>query len=183
MARIIEHISGTAVYELRMPFSREIGRIIVHFAYVEQIVQEMAWGAMEISQPVGRVAVREPRITERLEMVRDLIGLRGGSWNEALYKSIHARASLLAAKRHLLAHGLWFYHRAKDEWHVQLTRGSWPKSEAELVAGSRKITPESVHITLEELRSVTSQISALISDVKELRRSAAEVEPSPETPP
>jgi hypothetical protein len=116
-------------------------------------------------------------------MVRDLIGLRGGHWDEPLYKSIYARTNLIAAKRHLLAHGIWFYHRDRDEWHVQLTRGSWPKNEAELVTGSKRITPESVVITVSDLRAVTSEISALIADLKQLRRSAVEVAPSPETPP
>src|SRR5258708_11874622 len=79
MAKIVERVIGNAVYELRIPFSREIGRVIVHFAYFEQCVQEMVWDAMGVSEAVGRIAIREPRITDRLEMLRDLIGLRGGA--------------------------------------------------------------------------------------------------------
>jgi hypothetical protein len=178
MARVAERVVGHAVYQLRIPYSREIGRIIVQFAYFEQCVQEMAWNTMGISDAAGRIAVREPRVIDRLSMVRDLIGLRGGFWDEPLYKSIYSRANLIAAKRHLLAHGIWFYDRLRDEWHVQLTRGSWPKSEAELVAGSKKITPESVLITLDDLRLLTSQISELISDLKALRQSSFDATPS-----
>jgi hypothetical protein len=184
MARTVERVTGNAVYELPISFSREIGRIIVQFAYFEQCVQEMAWDAMGVSEAAGRIAVREPRVTDRLSMARDLIGLRRGFWDETLYKSIYSRANLIAPKRHLLAHGIWFYHRGRDEWHVQLTRGSWPQSEAELVAGSKKIIPESVLITLEELRCLTSEISVLISDLRRLRQSAFDDPPSSRrTPP
>jgi hypothetical protein len=183
MAKIAERISGNAAYELRAPLSREIGRILVHFAYFEQCVQEMVWQALKLSEAAGRIAVREPRVTDRLEMLRDAIKLRGGTFDEELYKSIYRRTNLLAAKRHLLAHGIWFHHKARGEWHVQLTRGSWPKNEEELIAGSKKVTPESVVMTLEELRSATSEISVLIADLKTLRRSAVEAAPSPQTLP
>jgi hypothetical protein len=183
LTKIVERVAGNAVYELRTPFSREIGRIIVHFAYFEQCVQEMVWQTLKLSEAAGRIAVREPRVTDRLEMLRDTIKLRSGTFDEELYKSIYKRANLLAAKRNMLAHGIWFYHKAMDEWHVQLTRGSWPKNEEELVAGSKKVTPESVVMTLEELRSATMEISELISYLKELRRSAVGPTPSPETHP
>lgn len=116
-------------------------------------------------------------------MLRDAIGLRSGAWDEELFKSVRQRANLIAAKRHMLAHGIWYYHPL-GEWHVQLTRGAWPKTEEELVAGSKKITPESVVITVDELRSTTAEIDALIGDLERLRSSAHDVlGSSPETPP
>jgi hypothetical protein len=119
----------------------------------------------------ARRAVREPRVSDRLVMLHDVIKLRGGSWDQELYKSMCVRADLLHAKRNLIAHGMWFHHKS-GEWHVQLTRGSWPKDTADLVAGSKKVTPESIVITIDELRSATTQISALIDDLKKLRTSA-----------
>src|SRR5476649_2325848 len=88
--------------------------------------------------------VREPRVTDRLDMLRDVIGIHQGYFDEDLFKSIRLRANLIAAKRHMLAHGIWFHHKELGEWHVQLTRGSWPKTEDELIRGSKKVTPESV---------------------------------------
>ena len=41
--KIAERISGSAVYKLPRLIGREIGRIIVDFAYFEQCVQEMVW--------------------------------------------------------------------------------------------------------------------------------------------
>jgi hypothetical protein len=184
MPKILERISGYASYELPASYSRQIGRIVVHWAYVEQCLQEMIWEALKISDAAGRKAVRDPRVTDRLDMLRDVIALRGGSVDEPLFKSIRARAELMAAKRHLLVHGIWFRDKTLGECHVQLARGSWPKTHAELIAGSKKVNPESVLMTLEELRGATSEIVELIADLKKLRASAVEPNPSlPETHP
>lgn len=180
--RIAEHVTGTASYKMPAFLSREIGRIIVHWAYFEQCVQEMNWQALKITPAAGRIAVRDPRVTDRLDMLLDIIKERGGALDNELHKSIRARAELIATKRHLLVHGLWFYHKARDEWHVQLTRGSWPRNEAELVSGSKKVTPESRVLTLDELRSATTEICVLIDDLKKLRASATDAPlSSPET--
>ena len=184
MKKTIERVSGTAKYELPASISREIGRIIVHWAHFEHIVQEMVWQTMQVSQQVGRIAVREPRVTDRLEMLRDLVKLRNGEWNDELFKSILERAKLITARRDLLAHGIWGEHpdpqwRNNEVWHVQLARGSWPKNLKELVAGSKKITPEMVPMERDTLRSTTSEIVQLIADLKTLRSSAVGPTPAP----
>jgi hypothetical protein len=102
-------------------------------------------------------------------MLRDLVGIRGAYFDEALFKSIRQRANLITARRHMLAHGIWFHHKALGEWHVQLTRGAWPKTEEELVAGSKKIIPESVVMTLDKLRATAAEIDELIDALKRLR--------------
>jgi hypothetical protein len=172
-----ERVTGTARYDIPHSLYREIGRIVVRWAYFEHCVQDMVWQAMQVSHSVGRIAVREPRVTDRLEMLRDLVKLRKATWNDQLFKSILGRAKLITARRDLLAHGIWGNHPAglwtsTDTWHVQLTRGSWPKNLSELVAGSRKVNPQMVPIDLSELRSTTSEIDKLITDLKALRSSA-----------
>jgi hypothetical protein len=183
MAKVIERISGHAAYQLPDSLSREIGRILVRLAYFEQCVLEMVWQALNLSEASGRIAVRDPRVTDRLDMLRDVIKERGGSLDEELLKTIRQKVDLIVARRHLLAHGIWFHHKALGEWHVQLTRGSWPKTKEELVSGSKKVTPESIVMTVDELRSTTAEIDGLIADLKRLRLSAVgPPQPSPETP-
>jgi hypothetical protein len=111
-------------------------------------------------------------------MLRDVVAERGGTLDEDLRRSIRQRANLIAAKRHMLAHGIWFHHKALGEWHVQLTRGSWPDTEEELVTGSKKITPESIVMTADELRSTTAKIDELIADLKRLELSAVDAPPA-----
>lgn len=133
----------------------------------------MSWQAARVSAPVGRIAMREPRVTDRLEMLNDLIAVRGGIWDHDIYKSIHSRARLSAAKRDLLAHGIWA-HTPRDEWTVQLARGSWPKNLSALVRGSKKVTPEGVLMDPAKLKLATNEIEGLIADLKTLRASASE---------
>jgi hypothetical protein len=177
-----ERASGTAVYNLPASMTREIGRIVVHWAYFEYCVQEMNWQSLGIAPAQGRIALREPRASERLEMLRDLVKLRHGTWDDDLYLSILTRAKLLTSKRHLIAHGIWA--NREDGWYVELARGSWPKNLAELVAGSKKVTPELVSMDTSKLRKATNEIEALIQDLKRLRTSAVVSYPSsPETRP
>lgn len=143
----------------------------------------MVWQVLGLTPAAGRIAAREPRVGDSLEMLNELISLRGGHWDSDLYKSILSRVRLITAKRHLLAHGIWGHLKDRDEWHVQLARGSWPKNLRTLVAGSKKVTPEGVPMDLEKLRSATTEISAMIDDLKRLRNSACEPNPpSLETP-
>lgn len=175
----IERVTGLSTPQLPARLTREIGRIIVRWAYFEHCVQEMVWGALNVSPAAGRIAVREPRVIDRLDILRDVIKLRGGEMDWDLLKSMLERARLLAAKRDLLAHGMWHHHATTGEWLVQLARGSWPKDAAHLIAGSKKVTPESVPMDAEKLRAATSEIDALIDDLKRLRASAVEEKPSP----
>jgi hypothetical protein len=172
-----EHVSGTARYDLPPSICREIGRIITHWAHFEYLVQDMVWQTMQVSQQVGRLAVRDPRVTDRLEMLRDLVKLRNAEWDDALFKSILDRAKVIAARRHLLAHNIWGVHptglwMSDDTWHVQSTQGAWPKTLSDVIEGSKKITPEMKPIRLSDLRSTTSEIVELIADLKRLRSSA-----------
>lgn len=169
---VADHIRGSSTYKLPASYSREIGRIIVRWAYVEHYVQDMVWQMLDLGSAAGRIAVREPRLTDRLEMLCELIELRNGNWDISLYKKILSQAKVLAAKRDLLAHGMWHHLKAENEWHVQLARGSWPKNFRDLVAKSKRITPESVHVDLDKLRSATNEIVALIDDLKKLADSA-----------
>ena len=77
---IAEPVTGLASYNLPSTFVREIGRIIVSWAYFEHCVQEMNWQALGISAAAGRISMREPGVTDRLEMLRNLIELRKGTW-------------------------------------------------------------------------------------------------------
>ena len=133
----------------------------------------MNWQAAGVSSAVGRIALREPRVTDRLEMLKDLIAEQKGVWDDVLFKSIVERARSLSSIRDMLAHGIWGHHPTTNEWSVQLSRGRWPKDLADyLISGSRKVTPEGVLMDPEKLRGYVQEIETLIEDLKTLRKSA-----------
>ena len=169
---IAQRLAGLASPALPAAMSREIGRIIVRWAYFEHLIQETAWILAGLSPAAGRIAMREPRAADRLQMVREILDARNGAWDDELYKSILQRTKLLAAKRDLLAHGIWGYLKQEHSWHVQLARGSWPKNVRDLVAGNKRVTPEAVHMDVPKLREAIVEIEAVISDLKKLRDSA-----------
>jgi hypothetical protein len=176
---IIEEARGKAEYRLPAPISREIGRIVVHWAHFEDLVQYLNRQMVGLSDSQARIALREPRVTDRLEMLHELIKLKpSGQWDDELYRSILSRARLLTAKRDMLSHGVW--GKRPDGWYVQMTRGSWPKNLRELVQGSRKINPQMVPVTVDTLRETTEAIATLIDDMKRLGLSATARRPSPE---
>lgn len=64
-----------ARYDIPAALAREIGRFLVTWAYFEHYVQVVIWNTLRITAEEGRIAVREPRITDRLDMICDLWGL------------------------------------------------------------------------------------------------------------
>ena len=174
-----ERLVGFASYNLPGTFFREIGRIIVHWAFFEHCVQEMIWDLMKISEAAGRIAVREPRVTDRLDMMRDILRLRKGHWDDELFKTVRSKANLLAAKRHLVGHGKWIQHPKDGSWNVELTRGSWPKDANELALQSKKVQPEGVTLELGDLRATTSEILVLFDELNRLKQSTRVPVPSP----
>jgi hypothetical protein len=104
-----ERIKSLARYDIPAPLAREIGRFLVAWAHFEHYVQALIWLALEIGAEAGRVAVREPRVTDRLDMLQDLGELDNIEMDYVLLLDIRKRANLLAAKRHLLAHSLWTF--------------------------------------------------------------------------
>jgi hypothetical protein len=56
---------------------RDIGRIITHHSVLESKLSRIVYTLLGIDPVAGRIAVREPRTTDRLEMIVDLLKLKG----------------------------------------------------------------------------------------------------------
>jgi hypothetical protein len=179
-----EQIRGRARFDLPASLAREIGRFLVTWAHFEHYVQATVWNALSLGEEAGRIAVREPRITDRLDMLRDLCELKQLPIDYVLIADIRKRADPLAAKRHILAHSLWFHDRG--EWGALITRGTWAATQEDIEnppTGSKTVSPEWRPITTGELAEWTRQTIALIADLKKLDRQHRPVpQPSPRKP-
>lgn len=168
----IDRVRQIGSYDLPAGMSREIGRVIVRWAYFEGSIQDLVRQVLGLSDPVGRIAIREPKASERLEMLRDLVQLRGASWDDTLCKSMIDRTNQIARDRHLIAHGSWV--KTANHWHIQVTRGSWlPVLKDRVGASTKKVVPELRRLDMAELRNLANQIDALIEDLRRLRKSAS----------
>jgi hypothetical protein len=164
------NIEVLATYALPVDFSREIGRIVVRHAFYEHLLQRIIWKLLRLSQAEGRLAVREPRTVDRLDLIRDLAKLRKTPIDLALYSSMRSRSETLKSERDLLAHGSWGYVELDNSWNVQLVRGAWDNNAANAPEGSRNIEPELLGRNITQLRTTTSQLESIIEDAKTIAK-------------
>jgi hypothetical protein len=159
-----------ARYDIPAPLAREIGRFIVTWAHFENYVQTIIWGSLELSHAEGRIAVRENRITERLNILNEIGQLRKYDVDYVLLRQIKNKAEKLAGKRHLLAHSIW--QKPSGYWVAVVTRGSWQETQTEIanypLGSSKSAEPEAIPITTNDVRSWTEATIALIDDVEKL---------------
>lgn len=178
----ITRVVQKARSDLPAPMCREIGRIIVRWAHFESHVQGLVWLMLRLDAPMGRIAVRDPRVSEKLDMILDLAVLRGWKLDLALRKSIRIRSEALSRTRDLLAHGLWAHIASHNEWRVEDTRGQWSKhpdlARSGAPQGSRRIESEAILMTVDGLKEIVAEIALLFADIKKLQESVLEPQPS-----
>jgi hypothetical protein len=125
-ARII----APAQYVLPASFSREIGRIMVHWAYFEHVIRHIAWDIIGVDHSMGRIAIRDPRIDDHLDMLVDIAYLKKLSLDATRIGTLKKKASGVQRWRDVLGHGVWLPRG--DRWLLQMTSGQYPKNlEAE----------------------------------------------------
>jgi hypothetical protein len=170
--KVAVSIEQKARFDLPADMSRELGRVMTRWAYFEHYLQMILWAIAfdghKDGAKLGRVAIREPRAEDRLDMIQDAAAIRKFYFDKALLKSIRKRAIPLNGNRDLIAHGKWT-HTAHDGWIVQQVRGKWAKDPNEkLPRGSRRIIPESLPFDAARLREIWTAIEALIADARKL---------------
>ncbi len=169
MPYVLKH-DAQARYDIPAALAREIGRFIVTWAYFEQYVQTIIWHTMQLQHAEGRIAVREPgRLTDRLDMLRDLAEFQNMKIDFVLLKEIRAGVEALAGKRNLLAHSIW--QRPQGYWVALVTRGTWQETQDEIEnypAGSKGVEPEAIEITADGVRRWRDATIALIGEVEKL---------------
>ncbi|MDN3721242.1 hypothetical protein QW131_23795 [Roseibium salinum] len=121
-------IESKARYDLPEKMSAGIGRIVTRWSYAEESIQRLIYELIDVSDIVGRIAIREPRLTDRLAMILDLmeadgVELAGDLLKE--YKAIYKQAEELSSFRDLCVHGTWSRPKELKSWCVTNTRGKW----------------------------------------------------------
>lgn len=71
-----QKVKSTADYDIPASLAREVGQFLVTWAYFEHYIQALIWTALDLGEEEGRLAVRDPRITDRLDLFRDLCELK-----------------------------------------------------------------------------------------------------------
>jgi hypothetical protein len=165
--------SGKASVDLPDNYLIQIGRIVVRWAYFEALIQSLISFQIDLTPAEARLALREPRTTDRLEMLRALMFLHEGTWDDDLYRSIYSRTKTWDTRRDLFAHSIWGHDKKSDEWRIQVARGKWPKHLEKKLRGNKRVMPASVLITDRHLLTANTAIDKLIDDLERLKASAS----------
>jgi hypothetical protein len=159
-------IVAQAEYDLPPSFVRQIGIIMVRWAYFEHAVRRLVWEAMGVDPKMGRIAVRDPRIDDRIEMIGDIAYLRKLKIDEKALTTLETGANEVLRWRDLLAHGIWIPQ--PHGWLIQMTSGNYPKDYL-TEHRKRRINPEGVNVSIEGLRTVADGAKTLIENAIALR--------------
>ena len=142
-------------YRLPVSYSTEIGRIITRWAFIELCLARAVYALMSVDQKIGRLTLRNCRADEYVILIEDLINLRGLTTNANL-KLLKDRLKKLEDCRNLLAHAVWMKHRKSKVPVIQWTKGSYQSAKQQKV--KRKITPQPIKFTLQQLRDTVQHI-------------------------
>ena len=65
------------VTKLSIALTREIGRVIVGHTLLEHCLSRITYKLIDVDPKIGRLAIREPRTADRLELIFDLTEVQG----------------------------------------------------------------------------------------------------------
>ena len=131
---------GTLVEALPDNLLREIGRVVFAHAVLENHLTGFAHAALQVSRKEGRIAVREPRLTDRFEMILDLMAVHEVSCTVDT-TVLRKRIEDCSRQRDQLAHGIWV-QVPDGRTLLRLTKGNWQPVKGQ--KAKRLITPQGI---------------------------------------
>ncbi len=159
-----------ATYPVRdkLPISHttEIGRIITRWAFLEWLLRQIAYLLLGLNPKAGRLAVRDPRATDCVTMIEDLVHVNGLKIRVE-WKLLRRGLDDLSKHRHRLAHGVWLKIPGQRSPCLQIVKDTWqPNPNKPSIKA--KIDPISVPVTASDLHSVTRAIESAIRELQKL---------------
>ena len=135
--------------ELPPSLLREIGRTMVLSAHLEFSLSRIAYGLIGVDRQTGRIAVREPRLVERFDMITDLLTLKEFKSKTDLI-SLRRRLQKCDDQRNLVAHGIWTREPTTKTLQIIKTSGKWQPTPKHKAGTKRATHPEGVTFEHEE---------------------------------
>ncbi len=155
---------------LPVMISRKIGQIITEYAYLDYRLKALTWRLAGVSDKVGRLAMRDPRPADKLDLIRDLLFLQDVEVDNAKFQTLKAALAEIDDIRDLLAHGVWT--EEDGVWSVVKFRGKVEDQSLHPIQRKRQLTPEGFTATPTGLSDTLQGIWNLISSVDSLESHA-----------
>lgn len=148
----------------RLPqqYNSAIGRIIMKWALLDQHLRDLTYLLLETGRKRGRIAIRQPRTSEYVTMIKDLMLLLDINSSVDLGK-LKKGLEDLSFYRNGVAHGIWLKHPDTSEPVLQIIGRGY-----EYAPGKKSkalIDPESLPVSIQLLQDVLSKTNEAIETV------------------
>ena len=156
------------VINLPIALTREIGRVMVGHAFLEQCLSRIIYKLVnDVDPEIGRLAIREPRAADRLELIFDLAEVQGIQLkiDKTLYRDA---IKVCVSQRDQLAHGIWVRDPKTRMLFLRITKGSWQPIKGQRGKTKRLIKPEGIQYDAEDtrkLRLIFDQTTNMINEL------------------
>lgn len=158
----------TATTDLPTALFREIGRVIVAYANLEHRLSAVIHTLLGLDPKRGRLAVREPRASDRVEIIKDLIELADIPVSVDL-KVLMQTVDKAQRERDWIAHGLWLSDPKHNAIRLRLTKAQWQPVKGQRGKTKRVLKPESIQFGIDECRTLQRVIFEAIDMVDTVR--------------
>lgn len=158
--------------------ARKIGQIIVRYAYLDYRLKLVIWKLSNVDSETGRLAIRDPRALDKLELIRDLFHHLGRPLDEGKFQEVKKVLCEVEQFRDLLAHGVWTEH--EGQWAVVKFRGKITAPDLQPIEKKREFKPEAFTATVSGLAETLATIDSVLAAVLSLDRlSTSQKKPPP----
>lgn len=161
------------VTELPDQLALEIGRVIPSYAAIEHVLSMLIYGLLAMDRATGRLAIREPRATDRLDILRDLLDVKGIKPATDL-PELRSRLELVQTQRDALAHNVWALGSG-NRLLLGMTKGGWQPVSGQKGKTRRAITPQGVEFDADDCRELHSAIKDVLARLDLLRTEMIEL--------
>jgi len=163
-----------ARHDLPDEMSLEIGRLIVAYAYVEQYLQAIIYSLLSLDRGLGRLAVREPCATQRLDLIRDLLAARKLEEPGLNLKELRDALQDAEDMRNVCAHSSWVFSDERRSWVAVVERGQWADvPKANRARKNKRIHPEGQVLSAKEIKSYVLGTIGIATRLRKLQEHVA----------
>lgn len=157
----IKHIHASFAVDIPTRYTQQIGIIVTRWAYIEWRLHQICYRLLNVSPKVGRIAIREPKESQYIDMIEDLMELDSIPVPAAVAK-VRTELDKWGKSRNLVAHGLWLRDKKSRKLMIQSTAGQWDKSKLDRGQTlSRKVLPEAIFMDLDKLKEIAHAVTLI----------------------
>ena len=155
------------VHDLPDDLAMIIGKIIAAHSRLEHTLTQIPTILLGLNKAEARIALREPRAGERLEMALDIFAIKGIEPTGVDLVALRTKIDKSTTERDQLAHGIWL-RDSEGQLYLRLARSNWPKDGTGRGTMKRAISPQSMPYGIKDALELLALIEDSLASVNQL---------------